>query len=78
MKRPQVGDRVESLAKFVGIEVGDVGTVIEDYGAGIMVAWHPLPQVSLAEIASMYAIDPKCPQRDEFGDDELDLLEVIE
>ncbi len=79
MKRPKVGDRVESLRKFVGIEVGDIGTVIEDYGAGIMVAWHPLPPgVPLDEIVNMFAINPKTPQRDGFGNDELNLLEVLE
>ena len=43
MRRPKVGDRVESLRKFIGIEEGDIGTVIEYYGTGIYVAWHPLP-----------------------------------
>ena len=79
MRRPVVGDRVESLQKFIGIEEGDIGTVIEDYGTGIMIAWHPLPKgPTLAEIAEMYGINPKCPQRDGFGNDELDLLEIVE
>ena len=79
MKRPAVGDKVKSLRQFVGISVGDVGTVIEDYGTGIMIAWEPLPRdVALNELVTMYAIDPRCPQRDGFGDEELNMLEVIE
>ncbi len=51
--------------------------MIEDYGTGIMVAWHPLPPgVPLDEMVNMSW--PNAPQRDEFGNDELDLLEVVE
>ena len=79
MSRPKVGDRVRSLRSFVGINKGDEGVIIEDYGTGVCVAWEPYPRdIPLALIVNLYAVDPACPQRDGFGNDELDLLEVLE
>lgn len=74
-----VGTKVRLLRDFYGINKGDIGYIIEDYGNGVTVAWCPLPMnKTLQEISQMYGIDPDCPRRDGFSNDEFQFLEVIE
>lgn len=78
-----VGRKVRSLCDFPSVPMDTVGLIVEDYGTGITVAWdlsdRPLPAMTPAEIAEMYAINPKCPLRDGFDKEtELDFLESVE
>jgi len=73
-----VGDRVASLKDFAGVPAGTRGVVIEDYGTGVNVAWdlpdRPYPgDLSPREVATLFAIDARCPLRDGF-DKETELM----
>lgn len=77
-----VGSKVRTLHSFSGVPLGTVGLIVKDYGTGIMVAWdfpdRPLPNMTVREIAELYAINPMCPLRDGFDKaTELDFLEAV-
>lgn len=71
MTKPEatIGTRVRAVRGFYGVPVGTEGVVDEHYLGGVMVAWDPkydgVPTFRSGIV------------RDGFGDDELDLLEVI-
>lgn len=82
MKEFAVGAYVRNKRPFAGVPGGTLGLIVEDYGTGFMIAWDlpdkPLPlNLTPPEIATMFAIDPRCPLRDGFDkQDELDFLEL--
>lgn len=85
MSRPKVGDKIRSLHSFSGVPQYTVGVVVEDYDDGVTVAWdlpdRPLPsntRPSEMTFARMPALHPLAPLRDGFGNDELDMLEVLD
>ena len=74
--RLSIGDRVVLKKDIVSFSKGTKGLVVDDYSSGIMVAWEteerPMPDKSCTEIATMFAIDPRCPFRDGFSNDEIE------
>lgn len=83
IEEAQIGVYVKTLVSWPGVPVNTEGLIVEDYGTGVMVAWdlpnRPLPDLPPAEIGAMYAINPKCPQRDGFDKvREFHFLEVVE
>lgn len=62
----KVGDPCIVLADFSGIKAGERGKVIENYKTGVMVEWQDREDSWIGE--------PRKPQSDGFGDDELEYL----
>lgn len=79
----KLGNRVRSRIDFNNVPAGTEGIICEDYGTGVTVAWdlpdRPIPNDwSLKDIATAFAVEPKCPLRDGFDkSSELNHLEVI-
>jgi hypothetical protein len=74
-----IGTRVRALRAFSGVPAGTEGVVDEQYMGGAMVAWD-LPEAPLPpgyrEHDGVPAVRSRI-LRDGFGDDELDMLEVV-
>ena len=77
----ELGIWVICLADFVDVPEGTKGMIVEDYGSGITVAWdkpdRPIGKMSPRQIAAMPAVDPRCPLRDGFSNEELEFLDRI-
>ncbi len=79
-----VGTRVKTTRSWVGVKTGTIGLIVEDYGDGVTIAWdlpdQPIPSdMTCAEIAAMFAVNPKCPLRDGFDKQtELQWLELAD
>lgn len=81
----EIGQKVKTLSEFSGVPKYSIGYIIEtyDHGRAVTVAWdlkdRPYPNNMLPEeVAELPAVNPRCPLRDGFSQDELFYLEVLE
>lgn len=76
------GQRVKTLIELANVPRGSEGVIIEVYTGGFMVGWliegwKPELPIEEYSINNMAAVDPRCPLRDGFAYNEMDILEAI-
>ncbi len=76
------GKRVKSKVNFAGVPMGTSGYIIQN-DVGVVIGWDlpdkpwkPIFPIEEYRLDRMWAVNPECPLRDGFSEDELHFLEL--